>query len=159
MVDSILVVDDFVDGREMVAEYLQFRGFTVLQAHGGAEAVEVARRSLPRIVLMDLSMPGVDGWEATRQLKSDAQTRRAMVIALTAHALHGDEQVALDAGCDGFIAKPFDLARLADALDRLMTEGRRALPGLAKVSQSAKRHKDVLAENCATDAGRTREGS
>jgi two-component system, cell cycle response regulator DivK len=121
----------------MVAEYLAFRGFDVQQALNGSEALALARKELPRIILMDLSMPGVDGWEATRQLKADPKTREAIVIALTAHALSPDEQKARNAGCDGFLAKPFDLSSLADNLEKVMVQGRDALAGLAKISQAA----------------------
>ena len=132
----------------MVAEYLVFRGFSVLQAPTGLEALQMAREALPKIILMDLSMPGVDGWEATRQLKADPRTREAIVIAVTAHALMPDEQRARDAGCDGFVAKPFDLASLADGLERVMLQGRRALPGLSKVTRLAgKGPNDLVAEN------------
>jgi CheY-like chemotaxis protein len=135
----ILVVDDFADGREMVAEYLEFRGFAVRQAHTGGEALQLARVDLPKIILMDLSMPGVDGWEATRQLKADPQTKDVIVIALTAHALAHDEQKARDAGCDAFIPKPFDLSALADGLERVLAGGRRALAGFATKSGGADR--------------------
>ena len=121
----------------MVAEYLAFRGFTVQQARNGSEALELARKELPRIILMDLSMPGVDGWEATRQLKADPNMREAIVIALTAHAMTRDEQKARNAGCDGFVAKPFDLSSLADHLEKMMAQGRGALAGLSKISQAA----------------------
>jgi two-component system cell cycle response regulator DivK len=121
----------------MVAEYLAFRGFAVQQAPNGSEALALARKELPRIILMDLSMPGVDGWEATRQLKADPKTRDAIVIALTAHALTPDEQTARNAGCDGFLAKPFDLSSLADNLERVMVEGLDALAGLSKIAQAA----------------------
>jgi len=128
----------------MVAEYLQFRGFAVRQAASGSEALKIARRELPRIILMDLSMPEVDGWEATRQLKADPHTREAIVIALTAHALAPDEQKARNAGCDGFIAKPFDLSVLADGLERVMVLGQRGLAFLPKISHAApKRRKDA----------------
>ena len=103
----------------------------------GAEALRLAREELPTIILMDLSMPGVDGWEATRQLKADPQTSDAIVIALTAHALTGDEPLAREVGCDGFIAKPFDLSALADCLEQVMLEGRSALSSLAECSGQA----------------------
>ena len=85
--DYVLVVDDFADGREMVAEYLTFRGLSVVTASEGAEALRIARERPPAVVLMDLTMPGVDGWEATRRLKADPRTAESIVIALTAHAL------------------------------------------------------------------------
>jgi CheY-like chemotaxis protein len=120
----------------MVAEYLQFRGFTVRQAASGSEALKIARHELPKIILMDLSIPEVDGWEATRRLKADPNTREAIVIAVTAHALSPDEQKARDAGCDGFIAKPFDLSDVADGLERVMVLGRQGLAFLPKTSHA-----------------------
>jgi two-component system cell cycle response regulator DivK len=125
----------------MVAEYLEFRGFSVLQASNGAEAMALVRRRLPKVILMDLSMAVMDGWEATRRLKADPKTRGVIVVAVTAHALKWDEQKARDAGCDGFIAKPFDLSALADGIQRLVTHGRRALPDLSTVFHPAKRSK------------------
>ena len=124
---SILVVDDAPDAREMLTEYLAFRGFVVSQATHGAEALEVARREKPRIVLMDLSMPGMDGWEATRQLKADPDTKDAIVIAVSAHAFINERTRAEDAGCDAFVVKPFNLQNLADALDRIVKKGRGAI--------------------------------
>ena len=122
-VPSVLVVDDFPDGREMVAEYLIFRGFSVLKASTGAEAIELARKHRPRLILMDLGMPGLDGWEATRQLKADARTRGSVIIALTAHAMASQHATAISAGCDEVIAKPFDLSDLADTVDRVVNRG------------------------------------
>jgi CheY-like chemotaxis protein len=122
-----LVVDDFPDGREMLDEYLTFRGFRIVTAADGVEALAIARRNPPRLVLMDLSMPGVNGWEATRHLRADPLLRDVMVLAVTAHALSTDEGKALEAGADAFVAKPFDLAALADAIATIMAEGRSAL--------------------------------
>ena len=124
---SILVVDDSPDGREMLVEYLVFRGFHVTEAGNGAEAIEVARRVKPNIVLMDLSMPGVDGWEATRTLKADPALQDVVVIAVTAHAFPIEQQAARDAGCDAVIPKPYDLTVLADSLASLPTKGISAL--------------------------------
>jgi CheY-like chemotaxis protein len=102
----ILVVDDYQDAREMYAEYLQFSGFRVAEARNGNEAVERAFELQPDLILMDLSLPGMDGWEATRQLKSDERTRRIPVVALTGHALAGASEGAKKAGCDSFVTKP-----------------------------------------------------
>lgn len=102
----ILVVDDYEDAREMYAEYLQFSGLRAATARNGDEAIALARKLKPALILMDLSMPGMDGWEATRILKGDESTRHIPVIALTGHALAGNEEEALKSGCDGFIAKP-----------------------------------------------------
>ena len=128
-VPSVLVVDDFPDGREMVAEYLAFRGFTVIQASTGAEAIELARKHRPRLILMDLGMPGLDGWETTRQLKADARTKGSVIIALTAHALASQHATAISAGCDEVIAKPFDLATLAARVDTIVNGNTAPLKG------------------------------
>ena len=102
----ILVVDDYQDAREMYAEYLQFSGFRVAEARNGNEAVAQARSLKPDLILMDLSLPGMDGWEATRVLKSDDETRRIPIVALTGHALAGASEGARKAGCDSFVTKP-----------------------------------------------------
>jgi CheY-like chemotaxis protein len=102
----ILVVDDYQDAREMYAEYLQFSGFRVAEARNGNEAIEQAFELKPDLILMDLSLPGMDGWEATRQLKSDERTKNIPVVALTGHALAGASEGAKRAGCDSFVTKP-----------------------------------------------------
>jgi CheY-like chemotaxis protein len=102
----ILVVDDYQDAREMYAEYLQFSGFRVAEARNGNEAIEQAFALKPDLILMDLSLPGMDGWEATRQLKSDERTKHIPVVALTGHALAGASEGAKRAGCDSFVTKP-----------------------------------------------------
>jgi CheY-like chemotaxis protein len=103
---KVLIVDDFEDNRAMYAEFLRFSGFEVEEATNGAEAVEMTRRLLPDVVVMDLSLPVLDGWEATRRLKADGRTRHIPVVALTGHALEGHSQGAREAGCDEFLAKP-----------------------------------------------------
>jgi CheY-like chemotaxis protein len=102
----ILVVDDYQDAREMYAEYLQFSGFRVAEARNGNEAVEQAVALKPDLILMDLSLPGMDGWEATRRLKADEATRHIPIVALTGHALAGASEGARRAGCDSFVTKP-----------------------------------------------------
>jgi CheY-like chemotaxis protein len=102
----ILVVDDYDDAREMYSEYLQFCGFRVAEARNGNEALEQAFAVKPDLILMDLSLPGMDGWEATRQLKADERTRQIPVVALTGHALAGASEGAKKAGCDSFVTKP-----------------------------------------------------
>ena len=102
----ILVVDDYQDAREMYAEYLQFSGFRVAEAKNGNEAVEQAFALKPDLILMDLSLPGMDGWEATRRLKADDTTRHIPIVALTGHALAGASEGAKRAGCDSFVTKP-----------------------------------------------------
>jgi two-component system cell cycle response regulator DivK len=102
----ILVVDDYQDAREMYAEYLEFSGFRVAEARNGNEAVEQAFALHPDLILMDLSLPGMDGWEATRRLKADDRTRQIPIVALTGHALAGASEGAKRAGCDSFVTKP-----------------------------------------------------
>jgi CheY-like chemotaxis protein len=102
----ILVVDDYQDAREMYAEYLQFSGFRVAEARNGNEALEQAFALHPDLILMDLSLPGMDGWEATRVLKADSRTKDIPVVALTGHALAGSSEGAKRAGCDSFVTKP-----------------------------------------------------
>ena len=102
----ILLVEDFADAREMYREFLEYSGFRVATASDGREAIEKARALDPDLVLMDLSLPGIDGWEATRILKADPETSHLVIVALSAHALPPEGQRARDAGCDGFIAKP-----------------------------------------------------
>jgi CheY-like chemotaxis protein len=102
----ILVVDDYQDAREMYAEYLRFSGFRVAEARNGSEAVEQAFALKPDLILMDLSLPGMDGWEATRRLKADDSTKHIPIVALTGHALAGASEGARRAGCDSFVTKP-----------------------------------------------------
>ena len=102
----ILVVEDFDDAREMYRDYLEFSGFRVETARDGGEAIGKTRELQPDLVLMDLSLPGIDGWEATRLLKSTPETSHILIIALSAHALAAEGERARAAGCDGFIAKP-----------------------------------------------------
>lgn len=126
----VLVVDDSLDGREMLTEYLRFRGFEVIAASNGEAALTKAFAEPPALILMDLQMPGITGWDATRQLKAHRKTRDVIVIALSAHALAPDESIARQAGCDAFVPKPFDLAKLADAVTEVLQRGR---PGLVAV--------------------------
>jgi two-component system cell cycle response regulator DivK len=102
----VLVVEDYVDAREMYAAYLRFAGFRVAEATDGAEAIERTLELQPDIILMDLALPRMDGWEATRRLKIDQRTRRIPIVALTGHALPGHAAGARHAGCDAFVTKP-----------------------------------------------------
>jgi two-component system, cell cycle response regulator DivK len=102
----VLIVDDVDHGREICAEYLEFRGFRVATAVDGQEALDKAFELLPDVILMDLSLPVIDGWEATRRLKDDDRTRDIRVIALTAHALASAHERAKAAGCDSVVTKP-----------------------------------------------------
>ena len=102
----VLVVDDVAHGREIFAEYLEFRGFRVATAADGLEALDKAFELLPDVILMDLSLPQLDGWEATKRLKADERTGSIPIIALTAHALASAHEKAMAAGCDAVVTKP-----------------------------------------------------
>ena len=102
----VLVVDDYQDAREMYAEYLEFSGFRVAEASNGAEALDKAFALLPDVILMDLSLPVIDGWEATRRLKADDRTKTIPVVALTGHALAGEATGDQQVKCDAFVIKP-----------------------------------------------------
>jgi len=102
----VLVVEDYQDAREMYAAYLQFSGFEVAEAGNGIEAIDKTHELMPDIVLMDLALPRMDGWEATKRLKSDPRTRHIPIVALTGHALAGHAEGARQAGCDAFVTKP-----------------------------------------------------
>jgi CheY-like chemotaxis protein len=121
----ILVVDDYADAREMYSEYLEFSGFRTAQAKNGAEALEQAFELTPDVILMDLSLPVMDGWEATRRLKQDPRTKGIPVVALTGHALEGHSESARDAGCDAFLAKPCLPDELVDHVKQILAAPRR----------------------------------
>jgi two-component system, cell cycle response regulator DivK len=116
---SILVVEDNEMNRDMLTRRLERRGFPVLIACDGVEGLRMARLHLPQLILMDMSLPEMDGWEATRQLKSDPATRAIPVIALTAHAMTEDREKALAAGCDDYDTKPIEILRLMKKIDAL----------------------------------------
>jgi CheY-like chemotaxis protein len=116
----VLVVDDYEDNREMYASYLEFSGMQVEQAVNGGEALTKAVTLLPDLIVMDLSLPGIDGWEATRRLKGDARTCDILVLALTGHALEGAEQGAKAAGCDAFLTKPCLPEDLCREINRML---------------------------------------
>jgi CheY-like chemotaxis protein len=122
----ILVVDDYEDAREMYAEYLRFCGFRVAEARNGNEALDQAFTLKPDLILMDLSLPGMDGWEATRQLKADERTRQIPVVALTGHALAGASEGAKKAGCDSFVTKPCLPDDLVVEVRRMLSLGKPA---------------------------------
>jgi two-component system, cell cycle response regulator DivK len=126
--DVVLVVDDDRDAREMLSEFLEFSGFHVEQAADGARAVSLATDLQPSIVLMDLSMPRMDGWEATRRIKRDEQLKEIPVVAASAHALTSEVKSAFEAGCDGFISKPLDLSLVATTVQRALKDGVAGLP-------------------------------
>ena len=121
----VLVVEDYQDAREMYAAYLQFSGFEVAEAGNGIEAIEKTRELLPDIVLMDLALPRMDGWEATRRLKNDELTKHIPIVALTGHALAGHAEGAREAGCDAFVTKPCLPDALVAEIKRLLDQHRR----------------------------------
>ena len=113
---KILLVEDNEMNRDMLSRRLVRNGYEVLIAIDGGEGLAKARAESPDLILMDMSLPGLDGWEATRQLKAEPGTRGIPVIALTAHAMTGDRQKALSAGCDDFDTKPVELPRLLEKI-------------------------------------------
>ena len=120
----VLVVEDYQDAREMYAAYLQFSGFMVAEAGNGVEAIEKTHELMPDIVLMDLALPRMDGWEATRRLKNDERTRHIPIVALTGHALAGHAEGAREAGCDAFVTKPCLPDALVAEIKRLLDHHR-----------------------------------
>jgi CheY-like chemotaxis protein len=116
----IMIVEDNEFSRDALARRLQRRGFEVTLAADGLQALSVARESHPDLVLMDLGLPGIDGWEATRRLKGDAATQHIPVIVLSAHAMAADRDLALSAGGDDFDAKPVRFERLLDKIEALL---------------------------------------
>ena len=117
---KILLVEDDEMNRDMLSRRLLKRDYEVAIAVDGEQGVEMAYSESPDLILMDMSLPGIDGWTATRRLKGDAATRDIPVIALTAHAMAGDREKAMDAGCDDFDTKPVDLARLLSKMEALL---------------------------------------
>jgi CheY-like chemotaxis protein len=117
---KILLVEDNEMNRDMLARRLERRGYTLVIAVDGGEGVARAREDDPDLILMDMSLPVLDGWEATRQLKADEATRAIPVIALTAHAMSGDKEKALAAGCDDYDTKPIELPRLLEKIETLL---------------------------------------
>ncbi len=119
---KLLLVEDNEMNRDMLSRRLQKRGYEVLLAVDGEEGVAKAQSEAPELILMDMSLPGIDGWEATRRIKAEAQTKDIPVIALTAHALNSDRDSALAAGCDDFDTKPVEFTRLLTKIDNLLTK-------------------------------------
>ena len=123
---KILLVEDQEMNRDMLSRRLKKRGYDVAIAVDGAEGVEKARAESPDLILMDMSLPVMDGWEATRILKAEEGTRAIPVVALTAHAMSTDRDKALEAGCDAYETKPVDLPKLLGTMEKLLgaqTEG------------------------------------
>jgi CheY-like chemotaxis protein len=119
---KLLLVEDNPLNRDMISRLLAMEGFEVLVASDGSEGLLMAESEQPRLVLMDMSLPVVDGWEATRRLKGNAATAKIPLIALTAHAMVGDREKALTAGCDDYDTKPIDIDRLVQKIRALVGE-------------------------------------
>jgi len=117
---KLLLVEDNEMNRDMLSRRLTRRGYEVAIAIDGAQGVEMARTATPDLVLMDLSLPVIDGWEATRRIKASQETRHLPVIGLTAHAMAGDREKALEAGCDDYDTKPIELERLLKKVEALL---------------------------------------
>ena len=117
---TILLVEDNEMNREMLSRRLERRGYKVLIAMDGDTSISMAQANAPDLILMDMSLPVVDGWEATRRMKADRALQHIPVIALTAHAMANDRDKALDAGCDDYDTKPIDLSRLLGKIESLL---------------------------------------
>jgi len=117
---KILLVEDNEMNRDMLSRRLERKGFEVIIAVDGQQGVDLAGSESPALILMDLSLPVIDGWEATRLIKADPATQNIPVIALTAHAMAGDEQKAREAGCDDYDTKPVDIKRLLEKIGKFL---------------------------------------
>ena len=120
MSETILLVDDNAGLRDLLAPTLRFCGYTVLEAVDGVEGIRRAKEELPDVILMDISIPLVDGWQATRTLKADPTTRHIPIVALTAHAREADRERAREAGCDGYLSKPAVPRAVAAEVERML---------------------------------------
>ena len=117
---KVLLVEDNEMNRDMLSRRLKKRGFDVVMAIDGQQGVDLATAETPDIILLDMSLPVIDGWTAARQLKSDASTKDLPIIALTAHAMSGDREKAMEAGCDDYDTKPVDFKRLLEKINALV---------------------------------------
>jgi CheY-like chemotaxis protein len=120
---KLLLVEDNEMNRDMLSRRLERKGYQVIMAVDGGEGVAMAKSERPDLILMDMSLPVIDGWTATRQLKSTPDTSAIPIIALTAHAMSGDEQKARESGCDDYDTKPIDLARLLQKIETQLKRG------------------------------------
>lgn len=119
---TILIVEDNEMNRDMLSRRLERKGYKILIAIDGAHGLDVARTNLPDLILMDMSLPVMDGWEATRRLKTDVALKHIPVIALTAHAMANDREKALESGCDDYDTKPIELPRLLAKMEALLLQ-------------------------------------
>jgi CheY-like chemotaxis protein len=126
---TVLLVEDNEDNLVVYRTILEHVGFRVIEARDGEEGVRQARKFKPNLILMDISIPKIDGWEATQQLKSDQDTKAIPIIALTAHALEEDRQKAIQAGCDGYLAKPVEPRRVVQEVERFVGPAKAAASG------------------------------
>jgi CheY-like chemotaxis protein len=120
-VKRVLIIEDNELNSDALSRRLMRRGYDVLLAADGAEGLNMARAETPDLILMDLGLPGIDGWECTRRLKAEPATRTIPIVALSAHAMVGEREKALRAGCDDFSTKPIDFAALLETMARLLT--------------------------------------
>jgi len=126
---KILIVDDNQDGRELVVKVLKTRGYQTIEAVDGEEALEKAVAERPDLILMDRSLPKIDGYEVTRRLKAQEEFKDVPVVALTAHAMRGDREKALEAGCDGYISKPINVRELPELIKSYLAGKRESILG------------------------------
>jgi len=117
---KILYIEDTENNRILIARRLGQNGYTVLTAENAEQGIALARKENPDLILMDMGLPGVDGWSASRRLKEDPELKRIPIIALTAHVMHGDREKALAAGCDDYETKPFQFSRLIGKIEALL---------------------------------------
>jgi len=119
---KILLVEDNEMNRDMLSRRLQRKGYTVVMAHDGEQGLQMAKSETPDLILMDISLPKIDGWQVTRLLKGHPETKGIPVIALTAHALSTDRQKAFEVGCDDYDTKPVEFGRLSEKIEHLLVE-------------------------------------
>ena len=119
---KILIVEDNEMNRDMLSRRLERRGFAIVMAVDGQQGVDMARSEKPDLILMDMSLPVMDGWTATRTIKADAEMAKIPVIALTAHAMAGDREKAMEAGCDDYDTKPIELPRLLEKIGKFLPD-------------------------------------
>jgi CheY-like chemotaxis protein len=119
---KILLVEDNEMNRDMLSRRLQRKGYAVVMAHDGEQGLALAKSESPDLILMDISLPKMDGWQVTKALKSNAETKGIPVIALTAHALSTDRQKAFEIGCDDYDTKPVEFGRLSEKIEQLLVE-------------------------------------
>lgn len=121
---SVLIIEDNIDNYELVRFLLERAGHGTIWARSGREGVDMAKANQPDMIIMDLSLPEMDGWTATGRIKSDPETQHIPVVALTAHTLPGDRKRALDVGCDGYLSKPMNISLFNETIEEILTQKR-----------------------------------